>query len=139
MPLQYTKWQQWENFQTDQVQKPIFVCIQKLVDEKSLTSEQAKSLKKAVKNTIREHTKEHFVEKIMLDELIQLFIYLELFEKDEICELKVIQSNRNGIHSFQSRTIGGWDTLQDSVSFFCYLMDWVLYHLPDIPDKSYYY
>lgn len=134
-----SKWQQWENFQVEQVQKSIISFIRQLVDEGNLAPAQARSLKDAIKDTIKEHTKEHRVEKIMLDELIQLFTYLELFDEDDLDNLKAIQSNRNGIHSFQSRTIGTWADLQYSVRFFCYLMDWILNHLPDIPDEAYYY
>ena len=54
--------------------------------------------------------------------------------KDEISYLRLIQSNRNGIHSFQHREMGNWNDLQFSVRFFCYLLEWVLNHLPDIPD-----
>lgn len=133
-----TKWQQWQNFQMEQVQKPIISFIQQLVDEGNLMPAQARSLKDAIKDTIKEHTKEHRIERIMFDELIQLFTSLELFDEDELENLKAIQSNRNGIHSFQSRTIGTWADLQYSVRFFCYLMDWVLNHLPDIPDEAYY-
>ena len=131
------KWQQWENFKTEQVQKPIIEFIQKLVDTGKLESSHAGSLKRAVKVTIKDHTKEHPVQKIMLDELIQLYTALDLFAEDEVDYLKAIQANRNGIHSFPSRTIGTWADLQYSVRFFCYLMDWVLNHLPDIPDEEY--
>lgn len=134
-----TKWQQWENFKAEQVQKPIVELINKLVAEGNLEAKCAKSLKEAIKDTIKEHTKEHPVQKIMFDELVQLFTSLELFKEDELDCLKNIQSNRNGIHSFQSRTLGTWADLQYSIRFFCYLMEWVLNHLPDIPDKSYYY
>jgi len=129
-----TKWQQWEEFKTEQVQEPIFECIQKLVAENNIEAYQAKSLKKAIKETIKEHTKEHQVQKVMLDELIQLYQKLELMGEDEIFYLKEIQSNRNGIHSFQHREIGTWNDLQYSVRFFCYLLEWVIYHLPDISD-----
>jgi len=134
-----TKWQQWQNFKVDQVQKPITDSIQKLVDEGILDSAHAKSLKDAIKDKIKEHTKEHPVQKVMFDELVQLFSSLELFENDELECLKIIQQNRNGIHSFQSRTIGNWYDLQYCIRFFCYLMDWVMNHLPDIPDEAYYY
>lgn len=134
-----TKWQQWENFKAEQVQKPIVDFINNMVSEGNLESKHAKSLKEAIKDTIKEHTKEHPVQKIMFDELVQLFVSLELFEEDELDCLREIQSNRNGIHSFQSRTIGTWADLQYSVRFFCYLMEWVVNHLPDMPDEAYYY
>lgn len=134
-----TQWQQWENFRAEQVQKPIIGFIQDMVDQGNLETSHARSLKEAIKDTIKEHTKEHCVQRIMLDELIQLFTALELFKEDELGCLRMIQSNRNGIHSFQGRTIGTWADLQYSVRFFCYLMDWVLHHLPDIPDEAHYY
>lgn len=131
-----TKWQQWENFKAEQVQKPIIGFIQKLVDEGNLDAAHARSLKEAIKDTIKEHTKEHPVQKIMFDELLQLFSSLELFEEDELDYLRLIQSNRNGIHSFQSRTMGTWFDLKYCVRFFCYLMEWVLNHLPDLPEGA---
>lgn len=134
-----TKWQQWQDFKAEQVQKLIVEFINKLVSEGDLDPKHAKSLKEAIKDTIKEHTKEHPVQKIMFDELVQLFVSLELFEEDELECLREIQSNRNGIHSFQSRTIGTWVDLQYSVRFFCYLMEWVMNHLPDIPGEAYYY
>lgn len=133
-----TKWQQWEEFEIDKVQKPIFECIQRLVDEKSLNANQAKSLKKSIKDTIKEHTKEHSIQKVMLDELIQLYSYLELMDEDEIFYLREIQANRNGIHSFQKRNIGTWNDLQFCVRFFCYLLEWVINRLPEIPDYEKY-
>ena len=131
-----TKWQQWEKFEAEQVQNLIINFIQQLVDDGNLEATYARSLKKAIKDTIKEHTKEHPVQKIMFDELVQLFTSLELFNVDELDCLKTIQSNRNGIHSFQSRTIGTWADLQYSVRFFCYLMEWVLNRLPDIPAEA---
>lgn len=132
------KWQQWEDFKAEQVQKPIIDFIQKLVNDGNLETAYARSLKEAIKDTIKEHTREHHVQKIMLDELIQLYTALDLLKEDELACLREIQSNRNGIHSFQSRTIGTWADLQYCVRFFCYLMEWVLNHLPDIPDEAYY-
>lgn len=129
-----TKWQQWEEFEIEQVKTPIFECIQKLVDENKLDSKQAKTLKEVIKAKIQEHTKEHNVQKVMLDELIQLYKALELLDEDDIAYLKRIQSNRNGIHSFQHRDIGTWNDLQYSVRFFCYLLEWVIFRLPDISD-----
>ena len=131
-----TKWQLWENFKPEQAQ-PIISSIQKLVDDEIISTSHARSFKEAIKDTIKRHTREHAVQKVMLDELLQLFTELDLFKEDELEYLKGIQSNRNGIHSFQSRTIGTWFDLKYSVRFFCYLLEWVLFHLPDIPDEAY--
>lgn len=133
------KWQQWENFKLEQVRVPILESIQKLVDDGILDTAHARSLKDAIKDTIKWHTREHDVQKIMLDELIQLFTELNLFDEDELTYLRQIQTNRNGIHSFQKRTIGTWSDLQYCVRFFCFLLEWVLFRLPDIPDEAYYY
>ncbi len=43
------KWQQWEEFKIDQVQKPILDCIQSLVDGGSLEVQQVKSIKRAIR------------------------------------------------------------------------------------------
>ena len=132
-----TKWQQWEDFEVAKVQTPIIDCINGMVAENILAADQAKSLKTAVKEKIKEHTKEHQVQKVMLDELIQLYQHLGLLDDDEIFYLKSIQSSRNGIHSFQDRDIGNWEDLRYSARFFCYLLEWVIDHLPDIPDECY--
>ena len=134
-----TKWQQWEKFKENQVKNQITECIQKLVDNGIIETNQAKSLKKSIKETINEHTKEHQVQKIMLDELIQLYAYLNLMDEDDISYLKKIQSNRNAIHSFQQRDTGTWNDLQFSIRFFCYLLEWVIYHIPDISDYEEFY
>ncbi|BCJ93600.1 hypothetical protein acsn021_11690 [Anaerocolumna cellulosilytica] len=130
-------WQQWIDFEIDKVQTPLIESVTKLVDEGIIDSAQGKSLKKAVKDTIKEHTREHEVPMIMLDELIQFYKSEKLFDEDEYNYLREIQSNRNGIHSFKSRIIGSWGDLQYSVRFFCYLLEWVINHLPDIPDEEY--
>lgn len=132
------KWQQWENFELDKVQKPIVEFINNMVEEGKVDVAHARSIKEAVKETIKEHTKEHLVQKIMLDELIQLFKFLDLLKEDELECLREIQSNRNGVHSFQSRRIGTWADLQYSIRFFCYLMDWILTRLPDMPEYYHY-
>ena len=49
-----TKWQQWDDFEKEKVQAPLFACIQHLVDENNLDSKQAKSIKMAIKETIKE-------------------------------------------------------------------------------------
>ena len=134
-----TKWQQWENFRDEQVRKPIIERIQQLVDDGVLEASHARSLKDAVKDTIKWHTREHDVQKIMLDELIQLFTELQLFDEEEVSYLRQIQLNRNGVHTFQRRTIGTWTDLQYCVRFFCFLLEWVLFHLPDVPNEAYYY
>lgn len=128
-------WQQWQNFEVLKVQKPIMEYINGMVAEKLLSVEQADSLKKAIKKKIREHTEEHPVQTIMFDELIQLYRYLKLFDEDEIFYLETIKSNRNGIHSFKERSIGNWNDFQYSFRFFCYLMEWVMNRLPDLPDE----
>ena len=134
-----TKWQQWENFDKDNIKEKITDYIQSLVDDGFLEQGYARSLKNSIKDTIKNHTIEHQVEKIMLNELIQLYDSLDLLEEDELNSLKTIQANRNGIHSFQNRSIGSWEELKYSIRFFCYLLEWIIYHLPDIPEEEYYY
>lgn len=129
-----TEWQQWKEFDSDKVKASILDNINNLVSDGSITTQQAKAFKEVIKDKIKEHTKEHLIEKVMLDELIKLYIELDLLDEDELVYLKGIQSNRNGIHSFQNRTIGTWMDLQYSIRFFCYFMEWVLNRMPDILD-----
>lgn len=133
---QRSKWQQWEDVDIDEVKKPIIDSINNLVANKTITAAQGKSLKNAIKDKIKEHTVEHPVQKIMLEEIIRYYVSLELIDDDELSILKEIQSNRNGIHSFEGRTIGTWSDLQYCVRFWCYLLEWILDRLPDIPDYT---
>ena len=73
---------------------------------------------------------------ITQDEIIQYYSSQELMDQDDIFYLKDIQSNRNGIHSFEERTIGTWNDLQYCVRFWCYLLEWIMNRLPDIPDYN---
>lgn len=130
---QNTKWQLWDDFQ-DEKASPIFDVINNMVENKQIQSEQARSIKKAIKDTINKHTKEHRIEKVMLDELIQLYKKIDVMDQEELDYLQIIQSNRNGIHSFQHRDIGSWSEFQNGIKFFCYLMEWVLWRIPDISE-----
>ena len=107
-----------------------------MIQQGVLTSKQGRTLKEAIKDKIKEHTKEHPVQRIMLDEIIQYYSSQELMDQDDIFYLKDIQSNRNGIHSFEERTIGTWNDLQYCVRFWCYLLEWIMNRLPDIPDYN---
>ena len=120
----------------DEVKTPIIDSINGLVQQGVLTSKQGKSLKEAIKGKIKEHTNEHPVQRVMLDEIIQYYSFQKLMDDDEIFYLKSIQSNRNGIHSFEERTIGTWDNLQYCVRFWCYLLEWIMNRLPDVPDYN---
>lgn len=131
-----SKWKQWEDIEANDIKAPIVECINTLVKEKVITSEQGKSLKEVIKAKIKEHTNEHPVQRVMLDEIIQYYSAQKLMDKEDISYLKSIQSNRNGIHSFEDRTIGTWYDLQCCVRFWCYLLEWILNHFPDIPDYS---
>jgi len=131
---QKSKWQQWEDVDVDEVKNPIIESINNLVSNETITPEQGRSLKKTIKEKIKEHTVEHPVQRVMLDEIIQFYASKELLDDDELSALKAIQSNRNGIHSFEGRVIGSWADLQYCVRFWCYLLEWILERLPDIPD-----
>ncbi len=133
---QRSKWQQWEATNIDEVKNPIIDSINNLVMNQTITSSQGKSLKKAIKDKIKEHTVEHPVQRVMLDEIIRYYTSMKLLDDNELSTLKQIQSNRNGIHSFEGRTIGTWFDLQYCVRFWCYLLEWILNRLPDIPDYS---
>lgn len=129
-----TQWQQWIDFPAEEVKNIVNSTIKELVDDGIIQKNQGKSLKEAIKDTIRKHCVEHPVQRIMLDEIIQFYEAQELFDKNELEYVRIIQSNRNGIHSFEHRTIGSWSDLQYAVRFWCYLLKWILNRLPDISD-----
>lgn len=82
-----------------------------------LESNPGKTLKESIKDNIKRHCVEHPVQRVMLDEIIQIYISQELLDEDEIQYLRIIQPNRYGILSFQSRTIGTWNDLQYATRF----------------------
>ncbi len=131
-----SKWQQWEEIKADEIKTPIMDAINRLVEKESISAAQGRTLKEAIKSKIKEHTVEHPVQRIMLDEIIKYYTAMDLMDKTELVYLKTIQSNRNGIHSFENRPIGTWTDLQYCVRFWCYLLEWILNRLPDIPDYS---
>lgn len=129
-----SQWQQWVDFPATEVKETVNSTIIKLVEDGIIESTQARSLKEAIKENIKKHCVEHPVQRVMLDEIIQFYIAQGLLDEDEINYLRGIQSNRNGIHSFESREMGTWNDLQYAVRFWCYLLEWILFRLPDIPD-----
>lgn len=128
------QWQQWTSFPAEEVRQKINETIEQMIADSIIDKKQGKSLKDATKDCIKKHTIEHPVQRVMLDEIIQFYVSQNLLDDEEVMYLKTIQSNQNGIHSFESRKIGNWDNLQYSVRFWCYLLEWILFHLPDIPD-----
>lgn len=126
-----SQWQQWVDFAAEDTKKVIFEAINKLVETKTILAEQGRSLKNAIRDEIKDHIKVHPVDRVMLDELIQFFSKNEIFDTDDIEELRFIQTNRNCIHAFMERQIGNWLSLQYSIRFFVYLMELIQAKLPD--------
>ena len=126
-----SQWQQWVDFAAQEAKDVIFDAINKLVSDKTILPEQGRSLKNAIRDEIKEHMKVHPVDRVMLDELIQFFSKNEIFDTDDIEEMRFIQLNRNCIHAFMERQIGNWYSLQYSIRFFVYLMELILSKLPD--------
>lgn len=129
-----SSWQQWKNFNQDEVKKCLFATLNNLVQNGTLTSEQSTTFKNAIKSKIREHTVEHPVEKVMLDELIQFCEQQNLFDDDTIWYLRLIQQNRNAIHAYMDRTIGTWNDLQYATRFFVAFLNEMMFRLPELPD-----
>jgi len=128
------KWQQWIDFPKEDVKTALGEAINMLVKNEKIESKQGKSLKEAIKEEIKKHTVEHPVQRVMLDEIIQFYESQELLDEYDIGDLREIQSNRNGIHSFEDRSIGDWYSLQLSVRFWCALLNWILDRMPELPD-----
>ena len=127
-------WQQWEDFAAAETKAAIAATIESLVDANTIEAAQGRSIREAVKAEIKLHSKPHLVERVMLDELIMFYEKNRIFDKDDIVELRYIQSNRNCIHAYIERTIGTWMDLQYAARFFCYLMEEMLFRFPNIDD-----
>ena len=66
----------------------------------------------------------------MLDEIILFYDKNEIINKDEIKNLRILQSNRNCIHAFMDRNIGTWFDLQYCIRFFCALLETLAFRMP---------
>ena len=128
---QNTKWQQWEDFNKDEVLKHIKDTLNVLVEKDVISSNQKKSIVENANQHIKTHIKEHRVENISLEELIQLYNHIQVLKDDEIKMLRIIQINRNCIHSFKSREIGDYNELMRCVYFYICLLDILIQGLPD--------
>lgn len=132
-----SSWQQWKDFEPAEVKRRLFETLNDLVQNGNLTSKQSKSLKKAIDSKILEHTVEHPIEKVMLDELIQLCEQEELFDSEAIGYLRLIQNSRNAVHAYVNRTIGTWNDLQYATRFFAAFLIEIMMRLPELPDWDY--
>ena len=136
---QNEKWQQWENFNKDEVLKHIKNTLNDLVEKDVISSIQKRSIVENAKQHIKTHIKEHCIENISLDELIQLYEHIPLLKDDEIKMLRIVQINRNCIHSFKSREIGDYNELMRCVYFYICLLDMLIQRLPDCDCYDDYY
>ena len=126
-------WQMWENIQIDLIEQRVLDFLNQLKEVDLINSNQRKSLKEAIYNKLKEHTKEHKIEKITLDELIQIYIKIDILDKTLITKLNEIKENRNGIHSFQKRKIDGWDELKICCIAYLEILYDLSSRLPDVP------
>lgn len=135
------RWQQWENFDDEYIKCIRCVLdntLQQEVDKEKMSSKQKKSIIKAVADKIKEHTAIHSVDRIMLDELIQFAEKTGLLCNDKLIEqLRIIQRNRNCIHSFSERAIDNWDVLRSSVNAIGYIWSDFGYRFESEIQRSY--
>lgn len=123
-------WRQWEEFASEDTKTAIADTINQLVKDGVIESEQGKSLKKAVKEEINSHTKPHQVEKIMLDEIISFYEKQSLVDEDDISLMRMIQSNRNGIHAYMERDMGTWNDMQYAFRYLGAIIELLTSKLP---------
>ena len=84
---QSSHWQQWQDFEGKIVTDTLAQVVRELVQNGTIQASQGHSIRSAVKSEINKHTKEHSIDKVMLDELIQFYIQNELLDQDDISEL----------------------------------------------------
>lgn len=125
-----SKWQQWDDFNGDEVVQSIKDSLNELTKKGKITAKQKRSIIDAVKDKIEEHTVEHDIKWITLDELIQFYQKTELIDDEEYNYLHNIQLYRNGVHSFLERSVGDWKELVTCSKFLCYMQQWIMNRLP---------
>ena len=118
------RWQLWDGVDVESVKNELSKVLQQEVELGKLTPQQKKSISGAISKKIEEHTSEHSIRRIMLEELIQFAEKTGLLYNDSLLDqLRIIQRNRNGIHAFSDRGIDGWDVLRTSVNSLGYIMN----------------
>lgn len=118
------RWQQWMSFDDKYIIGVLNNVLEQETEKGELTSKQRKSIAGAIADKIGEHTKEHPIDRIMLDELIQFAEKTKMLCNDTlIVHLRTIQRNRNCIHAFSERVIDDWDVLRSSVNALGYIWD----------------
>lgn len=89
-------------------------------------------------NIIKEHlkTKENItsLEKMNLNSLISFFKSEISWDKDYIDALNNIRNNRNVVHSFKKRKIGGWEKFKYSLKIYCVLLVGLQDMMPSFDD-----
>lgn len=130
-------WQQWKDFKSQEVRESLFSTLRVLVQNGNLTSKQSESIKNAIEEKIYEHTVEHPVERVMLDELIQICEQEELFNREVNSYMRLIQKSRNAIHAYIDRTIGTWNELQYATRFLVAFVNELVFRLPELPDEEF--
>lgn len=128
-------WQQWSDFATEDTKSAIANVVKQLVDNGVIEQEQGKSIKKAVKKEIDLHIKPHALEKIMLDEVIAFYQKQNILDEDDIFILRIIQSNRNGIHAYMGREMGTWMDLQNAIRHMGAIIELLTSKLPVAMDE----
>jgi len=127
-----SNWNQWISFNVDNAKKPIFEVVDKLVNDNVIESPQGQSLKGAIKEKIKEHTKLTRVDKVMLNDLILFFDNKNILDEDDVACLRDIQNSRNCVHAYSDRNIGTWEDLKYCIRFFCSLMEVFISQFPDL-------
>lgn len=105
-------------------------------EDSALTTEVVKSFIKQINQIIKERSQLFKIEKITLSPLIDFYFSNEIFTRGDIDQdsLNRIRDYRNAIHSFQKRSIGSWEELNESLKYFLILLYDLLDRLPEIPE-----
>lgn len=129
-----SNWKVWIGVEEEKLTKRIFPVIDTLVNEGEIDHKQKKSLKNVLKKEIEKHKSISDVTKMMLEELIVFYHKNNICNKEEIEKLRLIQKNRNCIHSYREREVDSYWELINSILF---LVDFMKKLMRRFPDMSY--
>ena len=121
----------------DNVKKEIFNFLNELECKSKLTKQQKNCFKNLINDKIKFHTRIKDVDKIMLDNLIQLCNKENIFKDEYIKVFKQIQKNRNGIHLISEREMDGYDELVKVMYMVGSLFSEMQIRLPNIEPEYY--
>lgn len=129
------QWKLWPNTDVEKIKTSIAECLQGLVDEKTINSEQKGKILEGLKSDLKYRQNQKAVSVIMLDELIgfcknQKIFFVRSYDTEppqempgeEYGQMELIRDYRNNIHVFTPKKIPTFDEALQNIRNYCVIL-----------------